>query len=123
MHEFSIVASLVEQVLGYVDEHQIKKVLGVRLAVGELMHLETEQLKFCYSSITRNTSIEDSALEVEPVAAVVRCPHCLYEGTPKYWEEALVAEPVPTLQCPKCGQAAEAAQGHECAIKTIRYVT
>jgi hydrogenase nickel incorporation protein HypA/HybF len=122
MHEFSIVTELVQQVLDYVDEHQIKKVLGIRLAVGELTHLETEQLKFCYSSIIKNTSMEDSTLEVEPVAAAVRCSHCYYEGTPRYWAEAL-ATPVPTLQCPKCGKAAEAARGHECEIRTIRYVT
>jgi hydrogenase nickel incorporation protein HypA/HybF len=122
MHEFSIVTELVQQVLDYVDEHQIKKILGVRLAVGELTHLETEQLKFSYSSIVRNTSMEDSTLDVEPVTAAVMCSHCSYEGTPKYWDEAL-ATPVPTLQCPKCGKAAEAVRGHECEIKTIRYVT
>jgi len=29
---------------------------------------------------------------------------------------------VPTLQCPECGKAAEPAEGHECAIKTIKFV-
>jgi hypothetical protein len=28
---------------------------------------------------------------------------------------------VPTLQCPTCGKAAEPAEGHECAIKTVKF--
>lgn len=54
--------------------------------------------------------------------AAVRCPHCAYEGSPKYWEGALSAALVPTLQCPECGRAAEAVAGHDCAIKSIKYV-
>jgi hydrogenase nickel incorporation protein HypA/HybF len=123
MHELSIVSTLVESVLEFVEAHQIRKVLNVRLAVGELTCVEEEQMRFCYSALTEKTTIEGSVLEIEKVRAEVNCPHCMYQGTPKYWEDALCQAPVPTLQCPKCGKAAEAARGHECAIKTIKYVT
>jgi hydrogenase nickel incorporation protein HypA/HybF len=123
MHELSIVAGLVDSVLDFVAKHEIKKVLGVKLSVGELTHLETEQLQFCYTAMIDQTAIQGSTLEVEPVPAAVSCPHCAYQGRPKYWEEALSAMPVPTLQCPQCAKATEATQGHECAIKSIKYAT
>lgn len=123
MHEFSIVSGLVESVLEFVQRHQIKRVILVRLSVGELMHLETEQLQFSYTAITKETALADSELEVESVPARVSCPYCCYAGPPKYWEDAACLVPVPTLQCPQCGKAAEAAQGHDCAIKNIKYVT
>ncbi|EEF63110.1 hydrogenase maturation nickel metallochaperone HypA [Pedosphaera parvula] len=123
MHELSIVSGIVESVLDFVEAREIKKVLGVRLAVGELTHLEIEQLQFCYTALVEQTAVQGSTLEVDVVPARVSCPHCLYEGLPKYWEDALSMAPVPTLQCPQCGKATEATQGHECAIKTIKYVT
>jgi hydrogenase nickel incorporation protein HypA/HybF len=122
MHELSIASGIVEKVLGFAEEQQLAQVLAVRVAVGELSHLEGEQLRFCYGAITKETAIEGSTLEIENIEAAVKCPHCSYEGRPKYWDGALVFVSVPTLECPNCGKAAEATQGHECAIKTIRFV-
>jgi hydrogenase nickel incorporation protein HypA/HybF len=93
----------------------------VRLAVGELTHLEPEQLSFCYGAITAETPLEGSSLEIEKVDAAVQCPHCAYRGRPKYWDELLADTRVVTLCCPQCGRQAEAIQGHECAIKSVRY--
>ena len=123
MHELSIVASIVESVLVFVETHRVKKVLLVRLAVGVLTRLEQEQLRFCYASVTKQTAIAGSKLAIETVPVSVGCPYCGYQGAPKYWEEALCATPTPTLQCPICGKSTEPIQGHDCAIKTIKYVT
>ncbi|MDB6022659.1 MAG: hypA [Pedosphaera sp.] len=123
MHELSIVASIVESVLEFVEAHQVKRVLLVRLAVGELTRLEPEQLHFCYASVTSQNALAGSKLAIESVPAKVSCPHCGYAGPPKYWDEALCAEPTPTLQCPECGKQTEPLEGHDCAIKKIKYVT
>lgn len=121
MHELSIAASIVESVLEFLQSHQAKSVLKVRLAVGELMCVQAEQLKFCYKSVTCQTAIGESELEIEEVPARVKCAHCGYQGPPKYWMDSPSDQPVPTLQCPQCGKSADAAQGHECAIKGIQY--
>jgi hydrogenase nickel incorporation protein HypA/HybF len=121
MHELSIVSSLVEKVLDFATEQKVAQVLTVSIAVGELTHLEPEQLKFCYEAVTHGTPLEGSALELETIEAVVMCPHCCYRGRPKYWSEAQVFEQVPTLQCPKCGKQAEASEGNDCAIKTVKF--
>jgi hydrogenase nickel insertion protein HypA len=122
MHEFSIATAVVEKILEFAQEKQIARVIEVRLAVGELACVEAVQLKFCISAITKETAMEDSAVEIDQVAAEVACPHCSYRGRPKYWEDALSSGPVPTLQCPECGKAAQPSQGQECAIKAIKYV-
>ena len=121
MHELSIAATVVEDVLGFVESRGGGRVVYVRLAIGELTCVQSEQLKFCYESVTRETLLADSELEIEAVPARVSCPHCGYKGPPKYWMGSLNDAPVPTLQCPGCGKSADAEQGHECAIKTIRY--
>jgi hydrogenase nickel incorporation protein HypA/HybF len=122
MHELSIASSIVESVLEFAAKNEIKKVLEVKLVIGELMAVEWEQLRFCYSAITRETVMENSSLEIEQVEATVKCPYCLFRGRPKYWEDAWSFGPIATLECPECGKAAEAVQGKECAIKTIKYV-
>ena len=122
MHEFSIATQIVESVLDFARERQAGEVLRVRLQIGDLTCIQTEQLTFCFNSITRETPMAKTLLEIEPVAARVRCPHCSYQGRPRYWKDALVAATIPTLQCPQCGKAAEATRGHECEIKSVQFV-
>src|SRR5271165_3088379 len=78
MHELSIASSVVDRVLEFLDSHEVKKVITVRLAIGELSNVEAEQLRFCYTAITQETALENSTLEIENVPAVVECPSCSY---------------------------------------------
>ena len=121
MHELSVASAVVEKVLEFVSAHSVKKVLAVRLAIGELSHIEADQLRFCYAAITEQTPIQDSVLEIETVEAVVQCERCRYRGRPKYWDDALSVGPIPTMECPNCGAAVEIAEGNDCAIKSIRF--
>jgi hydrogenase nickel incorporation protein HypA/HybF len=123
MHELSIASAVVDRVLELLDSHGAKKVLIVRLSVGELSNVEVDQLKFCYTAIVEGTPMENSTLEIEKIAAVVECPHCSYKGRPNYWEDALLAAPIPTLECPQCRGTAKPVEGNDCAIKTIRFIT
>jgi hydrogenase nickel incorporation protein HypA/HybF len=122
MHELSIASNLVESVLEFANSPPPKKVLKVLHQIGELTCVEPDQLQFCYTAVTQETAIQDSMLEIERVPAEVACPHCGYAGPPKYWDDALSAAPVATLQCPVCGKATETTHGHDCTIRTIRYV-
>jgi hydrogenase nickel incorporation protein HypA/HybF len=121
MHELSIASGMVEKLLQFTDENPDKKIVVVRLAVGELSHIEEEQLRFCYEAIIAETPLEGSTLEVQKVDAMVSCSHCTYRGRPKYWDGALSGIAVATLECPQCGKAAEPVEGKECAIKSIRF--
>ena len=121
MHEFSIASGLVEKLLDFAEKNSDKKIVEVRVAIGEFTHIEEEQLRFCYEAIISEMPIAGSSLTIEPVPGKVRCPHCSYNGSPKYWEGVLSGSPVATLECPDCGHAAEVSEGEECAIRSIRY--
>ncbi len=122
MHELSIASAIADHVIEFAESSEPpKKILGLRVLVGELTCIDPEQLKFCYEAISKETLLEGSLLEIEPAEAEVSCPHCSYRGRPKLWEEALSDVAVVTLQCPACGKAAEATRGHDCTIRTIRY--
>lgn len=122
MHEFSIVASLVERVLEFLDGHEAKRVVALRMAIGELTCVNAEQLRSCYELVTEGTAMAGSELEIEQTRALVKCPSCNFRGAPKYWEDALSSTSIPTLQCPGCGGGVEAIAGHECTIQRIKYV-
>ena len=120
MHELSIASGLVEKLLDFAEKNPDKKIVEVVLAVGELSHIEAEQLRFCYEAITTDTQLEGSRLEIEKIDAMVRCTYCSYRGRPKYWDGALSGIPVATLECPFCGKTTDAIEGQECGIKSLR---
>ena len=122
MHELSIASGLIEKLLEFSEQNSERAILEVRLEIGELSHIDAEQLRFCYESIAKETPLEGSILTISTVPAVVSCAHCTYRGRPDYWNEALAIAPVITLRCPLCGKAVEADQGHECAIKSVRLI-
>jgi hydrogenase nickel incorporation protein HypA/HybF len=121
MHEFSIAASLVEKLSEFTRDNPGRTIHEVRLGIGELSHIEHEQLRFCYESITTDTPLAGSKLRIEKIEAIVECPHCDYRGRPKYWEHILAGAPVVTFQCPKCGHTVDETQGKECEIKSIKF--
>ena len=121
MHEFSIASGLVEKLLDFAEKNPDKKIVEVRVAIGEFTQIEEEQLRFCYDSIITETPIAGSSLTIESVLGKVACPHCSYSGPPKYWEGALHGTPIATLECPECGRAATVTDGEECAIRSVRY--
>jgi hydrogenase nickel incorporation protein HypA/HybF len=123
MHELSLASAVVDRVLELLDSHGAKKVLTVHLSLGEFSHVAADQLQFCYTAIAQGTAMENSTLEIEKVGAIVECPRCTYKGRPNYWEDALFAGPIPTLECPQCGGAVEPVEGNDCTIRTVRFMT
>ncbi len=121
MHELSIASGLVDKLLDFAEKNPDKKIVEVRLAVGEFSHIEEEQLRFCYTAVITETPIDGSTLTIENIDGVVLCPDCSYRGRPKYLEGILSEDPVATLQCPACGKTTHAVGGDECAIKSIRF--
>jgi hydrogenase nickel incorporation protein HypA/HybF len=122
MHELSIASALVEKLLEFSAQTPERTVIEVRLGVGELSHIDPEQLRFCYESITKETLLDGSSLTIDKIAALVNCPHCNYRGRPDYWDEAVAIAPVITMRCPQCGNAVDTDQGHECAIRSVRFI-
>jgi hydrogenase nickel incorporation protein HypA/HybF len=122
MHEFSLATQIVESVLSLVESNREGgEVLKVELLIGELAGIDAGQLRFCYNSITRETPLEHSVLEIASSEAQVRCRHCCYCGPPRYLNGALARARIPTFQCPRCGNSVEATQGHECELRSVQF--
>ena len=121
MHELSIASSLIEKLLEFSRRNPQRTIIEVRLEMGELSHIDSDALSFCYEAVTKGTAVEGSRLVIQKTPALVKCPYCSYRGRPKYWDDVLLAAPVITMRCPKCGETVVADQGQECAIKSIKF--
>jgi hydrogenase nickel incorporation protein HypA/HybF len=122
MHEFSLATEIAQSVREFAKAKKATRVLMVKLQLNELTCVEAGQLKLCYDSITRNSVLEGSTLDIELTRAMVHCSQCCYRGAPEYWADGLSAGAIPILQCPKCGQTTDAIRGHDCAIKSVHFV-
>jgi hydrogenase nickel incorporation protein HypA/HybF len=121
MHELSIASGLVEKLLEFSAHNPGHTIIEVRLEIGELSHIDSDALSFCYEAITKGTPIQGSSLIIQKTPALVKCPYCSYRGRPNYWNDVLLAAPVITMRCPKCGETVAADQGQECAIKSVAF--
>lgn len=122
MHEFSLATEIAHSVREFAKAKKAARVLMVQLQINELTCVETVQLKLCYDSIARDSVLQGSTLDIELTRAMVHCSQCCYRGAPEYWADGVSAGVIPILQCPKCGQTADAIQGHDCAIKSVQFV-
>lgn len=121
MHEVSVMAAIVENVLKELEKHTVLKVEEVQLILGELTFLGEEQLQFAYEIITRDTVLEGSTLVVEPEETELMCKSCGYQGpADKLGEEYHMS--MPSLVCPKCGGGVKVLKGQSCRVSSMKVV-
>lgn len=120
MHELSMTTQIVETVLAEAKKHGAKKVIEVKLVIGKMTFLGTDQIGFSYKILTEDTILKGSKLTIEEKDGAIECPNCGYKGTVPIKDDPAYHIPVPTLQCPECGRAAKIVEGKECTIKSIK---
>ena len=120
MHELSMTTQIVETVLAEAKKHGAKKVVEVKLVIGKMTFLGTDQIGFSYKILTEDTILKGSKLTIEEKEGTIECPSCGYKGTVPIKDDPAYHIPVPTLQCPECGRAAKIVEGKECTIKSIK---
>ncbi|RLI36267.1 hydrogenase maturation nickel metallochaperone HypA [Candidatus Bathyarchaeota archaeon] len=122
MHEYSVTTQIVSKVLREAESRRAKRVLEVKLQIGELTFLNPEQVKFWYKALVKGTVMEGSKLIIQEKRGLVRCLKCGYEGSFKYEDDPAYHIAFPTLLCPKCGGVVEIIGGRECIIENIKMV-
>jgi hydrogenase nickel incorporation protein HypA/HybF len=108
MHEYSIVAALVEKVEEIARERNASSVRSLLVRIGELAGVETDLLSTAYDTFRARTICENAHLTIQPVAARWVCPRC--------------ANPIPrgsVLQCSRCHVPARLAQGDEIVLERV----
>jgi hydrogenase nickel incorporation protein HypA/HybF len=106
MHEYSIVASLVDRV-----EHEVPpgaRVVCVHVSIGELSGVDVELLHTAFSTFAERTCCGGAQLDVRAVAARWACPGCGAE-----------LERGARLRCALCGRPARLLQGDEIVLERI----
>lgn len=119
MHELSIASAIVETAIRH---SQGRRVVAVELKLGALRQVVDDSLVFIFGIATRDTLCEGARLEIEPIAALLRCRSCGAEWdpapAPAHEEDELFA--LPQFRCPACGEAgAEIVAGDELLVDSI----
>lgn len=93
MHEMSLMESVLDIVEDEARKAGTTKVKAVKLAIGELSHVEPDAMRFCFEAVTRGSIAEDAVLEIEMVPGRGWCLDCA--------ETVALSERFGA--CPKCG--------------------
>jgi hydrogenase nickel incorporation protein HypA/HybF len=76
VHELSFAQAILDSVMKVAEQHGAKRVKTVCVAIGDLLMLNPEQLRFCFDIVTKGTIAENAKLEIEIVKAKIRCTFC-----------------------------------------------
>jgi hydrogenase nickel incorporation protein HypA/HybF len=107
MHEYSIVASLIDAVAREAAARDAR-VHRLHVAIGELAGVDVPLLRTAYDTFRARTVCEAAELQVREVTAEWRCPGC---------GEALARGA--RLRCPVCDRPARLACGDEIVLERI----
>jgi len=108
VHEYSIVASLVDRVQREVDAHPGAIVRRVRVKIGELAGVEIALLQTAFDTFRERTVCDRADLVIEAITATWRCARC----------DVAIA-PGAILRCPTCGRPARLAAGDDIVLERI----
>lgn len=115
-------SQLVSALLDELNGRDIERVKEVRIQIGELTFLGKDQLEFAYETLTQETVLEGSSLDVEEIKSRVECRECGYEGGINYSDRTSVHYNVPVISCPECDSKPEVVQGKETKIVGVTAV-
>lgn len=95
MHEFSLVARILERACAIARDHGGRPIERIVLEVGALQQVVPEALEFAFDASKQGTLAGDARLDWREIPARVRCSACgmAYEPEDLYWV------------CPECAAA------------------
>ncbi|MEM7433624.1 MAG: hydrogenase maturation nickel metallochaperone HypA [Myxococcota bacterium] len=108
MHEYSIVASLIDRVEHEVQAHCGSKVQKLRVKIGELSGVEVDLLRTAFETFRERTICEGAQLEIDAIDAVWACTRC---------DRRIPRGAV--LRCHDCSRPATLVRGDEIVLERI----
>ena len=108
MHEYSIVASLIDRVQQEANARGSTRVHRLHVKIGELAGVELDLLKTAFDTFRERTICESAELEIATVAPSWACPSC-----------GRTVERGAILRCEACGRPARMVQGDEIILQRI----
>jgi hydrogenase nickel incorporation protein HypA/HybF len=123
MHEFATAQSIVRTVTRAAMMNNAKKILEIRIELGEFTFINPQQLKFVFEIAAKGSPAEGAELVVSKLPGKIKCTKCGYEGGLKYTGPEIHSSTVAAfvLDCPKCeSKETEIIGGRELRIKDIK---
>ncbi len=108
MHEYSIVAALIDGVEREVRARGGARVHSVQVAIGELAGVEIELLRTAFDTFRERSVCDGASLTIVPVAAHWSCPGCGRD----FPAGAI-------LRCADCNRPARLDRGDEILLRRI----
>ena len=102
MHEFSISFEIVGTVLDTAKKNNGKKVVSIRLEIGELALLNVEQVTSWIHELFKGSVAEGAKVKVKTIKARIQCESCGYNGGIGLDRQDPFQHFIP-YSCPKCG--------------------
>jgi len=118
MHEYSVVAELVEALTERLADVP-GTVTQVHLRKGELRILSDRALVNAYEVVTQGTRLSGSTLEIETIPARVSCKACSFEGAATVLQDETFHFAIPVLSCPQCGSDVDVLTGRELTVESV----
>lgn len=120
MHEFSIADEIAKNVLETANKNNGKKVVSILLEIGELTHVNGEQVSFWIRELFRDSVAEDAQIRIKTVKARIQCKACGYKGGMGSDQEDSFRYFIPA-SCPRCNSfEIKIEKGRECILKRIQ---
>lgn len=93
MHEMSLAEGILRIIEDQAESRGFRRVLRVRLEIGELAGVEVDALRFAFDAVKSNGIAKDAVLEIESVPGEGWCMDCA------------TTVPIAALyaDCPECG--------------------
>jgi hydrogenase nickel incorporation protein HypA/HybF len=122
MHEFSMMENILRIALIEARNYSAKRILVINLVVGELTFLNIDQLRFAFEILSEGTLAEEAELNIETMAARIKCSRCGYDGPILYeGPEDHLGYVVAFLKCRICeNRDLDLVSGKECVIKSLK---
>ena len=111
MHEMAVTESILNIVLRHAEKAEAQRVVVVNLIIGDLTGFVDESIQFYFDFLSQGTMANGAQLNIEHVAARVRCHSCGAEYEPPYSR---------LWSCPQCqSPGGEVSAGREFSVVSI----
>ena len=110
MHEQSIVASLLSMAVEEAKKDKARRIISIKLVVGELTGVEKDAVTFYFGFMAKNTIAAGASLTFNHTKAQLRCRDC----------DIFFPRNKLEFNCPQCnGKAIEIVGGRELYIESM----
>ncbi len=113
MHEQSIVTYLLSEAVSSARDEDARKIVSIKLTVGELTGIEKDAVIFYFGFLSKNTIAEGATLEFEYKKAWLRCRDC----------DIIFPKDRADFICPRCNRKViEIVGGRELYIESMEVI-